>query len=40
MALNMLLEWYCRLDEHLLSLGFVRNINEVTLYVKNVTHIH
>ena len=31
--------WYCRLDEYLLKLGFVRSINEITLYVKKVnTH--
>jgi len=28
--------WYNRLDGYLLSLGFERSINEVTLYVKNV----
>ena len=27
--------WYSRLDEYLLSMGFERSINEVTLYVKN-----
>jgi len=28
--------WYTRLDNHLLSLGFKRSMNEVTLYVKHV----
>ena len=28
--------WYSRLDNHLLSLGFERSMNEVTLYVKHV----
>jgi len=28
--------WYIRLDRYLLSLGFERSMNEVTLYVKNV----
>jgi hypothetical protein len=28
--------WYSRLDSYLLSLGFERSMNEVTLYVKNV----
>jgi hypothetical protein len=28
--------WYSRLDSYLLSLGFERSMNEVTVYVKNV----
>jgi hypothetical protein len=28
--------WYTRLDNHLLSLGFKRSMNEVTFYVKHV----
>ena len=28
--------WYSRLDNHLLSLGFDKSMNEVTLYVKHV----
>ena len=31
--------WYSRLNEHLMSLGFERSMNEVTLYVKNVDNI-
>lgn len=27
--------WYTKIDEHLLSLGFVRSMSEVTLYVKH-----
>jgi len=27
--------WYSRLDNHLLSLGFNRSMNEVTLYVNH-----
>ena len=29
--------WYGRLDSHLLSLGFERSMNEVTLYVKHAS---
>ena len=27
--------WYSRIDDHLLSLGFIKSLSEVTLYIKH-----